>query len=109
MYKNRNLFVQLLLYVVTLGLYGIYWYYSTANEIIKAGKIQGSAGLWTVLFLIPIVNLYAYWKHASAVNAATDGTHGTLGLFLLAVIFYPIYWIIVQNELNSRSSQQFAT
>ena len=47
--KYRNMLGQLGLYIVTLGIYGVYWYYSTLKELhIANGKNEG-AGLWTVL------------------------------------------------------------
>ena len=35
MIKQRNMAMQVVLMVITLGLYGIYWFYVTTKEIIE--------------------------------------------------------------------------
>ena len=37
--------MQVLLFVVTLGLYGIDWFYVTMDEMIKYKGLEGSAAL----------------------------------------------------------------
>ena len=45
--KYRNMLMQVVLVIVTLGLYAIYWYYVTLKEMkIANGKDEG-VGLWT--------------------------------------------------------------
>lgn len=103
MYRRRNLFVQFLLFIFTLGIYGIYWFYSTAKEMKTATGDDGDIVLWTILYIIPLANLFAYWKHAELVQLATDDELNKIGMFIAEIIFFPIYWIIVQTTLNSRS------
>jgi hypothetical protein len=51
--KKRNMVMQVVLAIVTLGIYAIYWYYSTLKEMhIANGKDEGAV-LWTVLSVIP--------------------------------------------------------
>ncbi len=53
--KKRNLVMQVVLTIVTLGIYTIYWLYSTLKELhIANGKDEG-AGTWTLLMIIPIL------------------------------------------------------
>ena len=100
MIKKRNMWMQVLLYVVTLGLYGIYWFYQTAKEMIEYKRLEGSAGLWTLLYVIPFINLIAVWKHGEAVESLTEGRYNKILIFALW-IFLPIaVWIITQSELN---------
>ena len=110
MYKNRNLFVQFVLFVITLGIYGIYWFYSALDEMIKArdGNMSGNenACLWAALSIFPIIGYWAYWKHAAAVDGATNTELNKVAMFVLAIVFYPAYWLIIQSALNSRSGQQ---
>lgn len=100
MIKKRNMWMQVLLYVVTLGIYGIYWFYQTSKEMTEYRGLGGSPGLWTVLFLIPFISLIAVWKHSSAVDALTEGRYNKVLIFVLW-LFLPIaVWIITQVELN---------
>ena len=49
MIKRRNMWMQVLLMVITLGIYAIYWFYVTSKEMIEYKNLDGSASLWTVL------------------------------------------------------------
>ena len=102
--KYRNMLMQVVLYIVTLGIYGIYWYYVTLGEMhIANGKNEG-AGLWTLLFLIPIVNLFALWHYSSEAGAFTQGKYPAILLFILWLIFSLLVWIFVQIELNNAAT-----
>ncbi len=105
MIKRRNMVMQVLLYIVTFTIYGIYWFYVTSKEMIEYKKLDGSAGLWTFLLFIPIANYYAIWKYSRAVEAVTDGRFNALLTFILWLIFSPIVWIITQSELNKLAGQ----
>ena len=48
MIKRRNMWMQVLLMVITLGIYAIYWFYVTSKEMIEYKNLDGSASLWTV-------------------------------------------------------------
>ena len=51
MIKQRNMGMQVLLMIITLGIYGIYWFYVTSNEMVEYKRLDGSPGLWTALSL----------------------------------------------------------
>lgn len=98
--KDRNMFAQLVLYIITLGIYGIYWYYSTLKELhIANGKDEG-AGIWTFLMFIPIANLFAVWHYGSEVGTFTNDKYPAFVILLMWIIFSPIVWVLVQLELN---------
>ena len=103
MYRNRSIGMQFVLYIITLGIYGLFWFYSTADEMIRVKGIQGNALLWTLLLFIPVINLFALYKHAETAEAATDGELNGVLMFLVAWFFFPAYWIILQSALNKRS------
>ena len=105
MIKHRNLFMQVLLFIVTIGIYGIYWFYSTAKEMADRQKIDGSPGLWTVLLFIPIANLFAYWKYCELVDSVTDSKYPKILMFILFIVFSPLVWLLTQLELNKLASQ----
>ena len=101
MIRRRSLLFQFIVYILTLGLYGLYWFYSTLDEMMKRRGENTGAVLWTIALFIPIVNFFAVWKHASTVDKLTEGKYPALLLWLVGVFFIPAYWIIVQIELNN--------
>ena len=105
MIKRRNMGMQVLLMIITLGIYGIYWFYVTSKEMVEYKRLDGSPGFWTVLFLIPFVNLYADYKQGEAVEALTEGSTNRWIIFILWLVFSPAVWFITQTELNKRASE----
>ena len=53
MIKRRKMGMQVLLAIITLGIYVIYWFYVTSKEMIEYKKLTGSPGLWTFLLFVP--------------------------------------------------------
>ena len=99
--KYRNMFVQVLLFIITLTLYGIYWFYATYNETSRAnGKTDANGCLWTILFLIPIANLFAVWKHSFEYAEFVDNKYPGIAIFILWLVFAPVVWFLVQSDLN---------
>ena len=105
MIKRRNMAMQVVLAIITLGIYTIYWFYVTSKEMIEYKNLGESPGLWTVLYLIPFVQLYAYYKQGEAVEALTDGSINKWILFVLWVVFGPAAWFVTQLELNKRATE----
>ena len=105
MIKQRNMVMQVLLMIITLGIYGIYWFYVTSKEMIEYRNLNGSAGLWTVLYILPFVNLYAVYKQGEAVEALTEAKINRWIIFILWLVFSPASWFITQTELNSRATE----
>ncbi len=63
--KYRNLFVQVLLMIVTFGLYGIYWFYQSAKEMKSLDpSSEAQPGLWTILLFIPFGFLYSWYQYS---------------------------------------------
>ena len=69
MIKHRNMWLQVLLFIITLG---IYWYCSTFKEMVEHQDQEETAGLWTILALTPIANLFSFWKHGGLVEGVTN-------------------------------------
>ncbi len=98
--QHRNMFVQFGLFIVTLGISAIYWHYVTLNELhIANGKDEG-AGLWTVLLIVPIANLFAFWHYSSEAEAFTHGKYPRFAMLVMWIVFAPIVWFLMQTELN---------
>ena len=61
MIQERNLVKQVVLFIITLGIYGVYWFYVTSKEMIEYKRLDGSAGpvdcaafcpIWFTLLLL---------------------------------------------------------
>ena len=98
--KKRNLIMQVVLAIVTLGIYFIDWFYSTLKEIHIANGSDEGAGMWTVLMMVPIIGYFASWHYASEFAVFNRDKYPALLIFLAWIVFAPIVWILVQTELN---------
>ena len=105
MIQQRNMGMQVLLMIITLGIYGIYWFYVTSQEMIEYKGLNGSAGLWTLLLFVPFAGIYSIYKHGEAVEALTDGGMNRWIIFILTFVFGPAVWFITQSELNKRATE----
>jgi hypothetical protein len=66
-------------------------------------KFQGEkteALLWTILMVVPFINLLAMWKYASTAADITGDTYPAVLLWVLWIFLSPVLWILVQIELN---------
>jgi len=105
MIKNRNMIVQVLLVIVTFGLYTIYWFYQTATELKTIAKDEtASPALWTVLLFIPFGAIYSYYKYGELYEKASSEQFNRWLLFVLYLVFTPAVWFIVQTDLNRRAT-----
>ncbi len=84
---------------VTLGVYGLYWFYRTGAATAATGQ-DARPLLWLIGIFIPLVNVAVLWRYAHAVAAATDRTGGPL-LFVLLLVFFPLGQYRVQADLNA--------
>ena len=98
--KKRNMIMQIVLMVVTLGIYAIYWYYSTLSELHTANNKNEGALLWTIMALIPLANLFDYWHYASEFSEFNGGKYPIIVVFIAWVVFSPLVWLLVQLDLN---------
>ena len=104
--KYRNMVGQVILAIVTFGIYTIYWYYVTLDELHKAnGKAEG-AGMWTFLTIIPFIQLFAYWHYSVEYAEFVADKYPGIGIFILWFVFSPAVWFLVQSDLNRAASQQ---
>lgn len=96
MVKERNFFVVLLLMIVTFGLYSIYWFVQTKNELVELGADIPTA--W--LMIVPFVNIYWSWKYCAGVGHIKDDENYGILLFILNMVFMPASIFLIQEELN---------
>jgi hypothetical protein len=100
MIKRRNLLLMVLWSVLTLGIYGIYWYYQTSEEIIRTSGDKGSPVVWTLLLFIPPIHVLSFWFYSQAFGRLTHEKNPSWLIFLLLVFLPIVAWIPIQLDLN---------
>lgn len=101
MIKRRSFLVQCLLMVVTFGLYSVYWYYATCQEMARYTHREENVFLWTLFlgcFPVPIC-LYAFYKQGELFERISPDTNRWV-VFFLWIFFMPAVWLIIQLKLN---------
>ena len=95
---------QVLLIIVTCGIYAIYWFYQTANELKNVANDQeASPALWTALLFIPFGAFFSYYKYGEPYEKVSAEKFNKWLLFVLWLVFSPAVWFIVQMDLNKRA------
>ena len=102
--KYRNMVMQVILYIITVGIYGIYWFYATLKELHQANGSAAGAGWWTALSIIPIANLFAVWHHAHQYAQFIGEKYPGIAIFILWLVFAPAVWFLAQRDLNRAAS-----
>jgi hypothetical protein len=103
--KYRDMLVQVGLFIITIGIYGIYWFYVTATELKYLAKdSSASPALWTVLLFIPFGCFYSFYKYSEIYQKVSSDSLNQWILFLLWIVFSPAVWFIVQVELNKKAT-----
>ena len=117
--KVRNLWIQLLLLVVTLGLYYLYWYYAINRELRDFGRtrdarLEISPGIALLAITVgglilvpPFVSAYRTVKRVQvAEELAGIQAHARINhalgflLFVIGFVFFPIEVFYLQVHLN---------
>ncbi len=108
--KIRNPLVVILLMLVTFGIYGIFYYYFTFEELHRFRGQGWSGGLALVFILIPIVNVVsvaipwlipAYVGRAFVETGQQRPISGLSGFWIFVPFVGGIIWLcVVQGKLN---------
>ena len=94
--QKRSPVMVVILSVITLGIYAIWWYVTTKNEMNAKGAQIPTA--W--LIIVPIANIYWDWKFCEGVETVTNKGMGAGTAFLLLFFLGIIGAAIIQSELN---------
>ncbi|MFB6223150.1 MAG: hypothetical protein ABEH86_05695 [Haloarcula sp.] len=97
-FEEGSLGIQVVLFIFTAGLYGLYWSYTTARQL-DAGTDQNVSPILTI---IPVINIIGFWQISNAAEAVTDQS-GVI-LFVLFVVFGPISWYLIQSGINDTAA-----
>ena len=99
--KKRNPALVFIFTFITLGIYGLYWLVKTKGEINGLGASIPTA--WLVI--IPIVNLYWFYKYAEGFVTYVKKGGSTIGWWLFLIFLGCIAMIFIQIELNKLATQ----
>jgi hypothetical protein len=113
--KIRNPLGVIGLTLITLGIYGIVWYYKLNKELAEIGKGHGTDECGTnpttsvlaitigcFIIVPPFVSMYKTWVRLSAaerVIGTPEGMEPGLG-FLLSILIGPVGTYILQSNMN---------
>jgi len=113
--KVRNPLGVVALTLVTLGIYGIVWYYKVNKEFAAIGRARNTDECGTspgtsvlavtlgALIIVPaFVSLYKTWvrkQNAARLTGAPEGMEPGLG-FLLSILIGPVGHYILQSDQN---------
>jgi drug/metabolite transporter (DMT)-like permease len=112
--KIRNPLGVIGLTLITLGIYGIFWYYFTQKELAEMGRVRNTEELGTspgtsvlavtlgaLIIVPPFVSIYNACKRLNAAEGLTGQQGMEAGLlFLLWLFISPIGLYIYQSNLN---------
>lgn len=109
MIKRKSIVLQIVLSILTCGLYSIYWFVTITNDVAKVNQNTKLSGGKAILFTIITCGLYGvYWNYAMGKNLYEAGLKTgkrvddnsiifvILGLIGLGIINYGL----IQNTLN---------
>ncbi|WP_457549927.1 DUF4234 domain-containing protein [Archaeoglobus sp.] len=102
MVKRRNIVKIYVLGIVTLGIYFLYWFWKSKQDINELGGNVPPA--W--MLLIPIANIYWLYKYAEAFSKYVKKDNNAVLWFLLFWFVTIIAPAIVQSELNKIAESQ---
>ena len=111
MIKRRNVTMIPILWIITLGIYGLFWLYSTSDEVIRYNKQSDNPFLWVILALLGPLAIIAIWFHSQAIArmSASGNGKGINGVLLFILWFVPIPlfvgMILSQLQLNKRAGE----
>lgn len=105
--KYRNMFLQVLLFIMTFGFYGVYWFYQTAKDLKSIrNDPHVKPALWTLCLFLPFLFVYSYYKYSELYSKYCTENLNKWLLFALWIVFPPAIWFLVQNDLNDLASPQ---
>jgi hypothetical protein len=99
--SNRSVVMVIILSLVTFGIYPIYWYVKTKDEMVQAGADIPTA--W--LLIVPIVNIYWTWKWCGGVEVVTRGKTTQVIAFILVALLSVIGMAIIQASFNQAAEE----
>ena len=112
--KKRNVALCIIFSIITLGIYGLYWFVHITNDVnTLANPEKKTSGGVSLLLAIITFNLYGiYWAYKMGGlldKAQTDRGHPAQNravlYLILELIIAPVAWILMHRTITSTIEQ----
>jgi hypothetical protein len=95
--EERDVALYIILTIITFGLFGIYWLVVTKRDI----KSRGGDVPTCWLLIIPIANIYLFYKYSRAAEKVLKKDGDWIVYFIFCFIFNSVITLaLVQDGLN---------
>ena len=108
--KKRNIALCVILSIVTLGIYGIYWFVKITNDVNKLADPENkTSGGMALLLTIITCNIYGlFWAYKmgglldkAQMDRGNPAQNRAILYLILELVIAPVSWILMQNTINS--------
>ncbi len=99
--KQRSVAAVIILTFITFGIYALVWLIRTRDEMVNQGADIPTA--W--LLIVPIANIYWYWKWCGGVEKVTNGKQTQTIALILMLLLSIIGMAIIQDSFNKAEPQ----
>ena len=82
--------------LVTFGIYSIFWLAKRRGEMVRAGAEIPT----TWLIIVPLANIWYYWKWSMGVEKVTKGKMNGVIAFILVLALSLIGFAVIQDSFN---------
>jgi cbb3-type cytochrome oxidase subunit 3 len=101
-FTARSIGKTALLFVVTLGFYGVYWFHQLHKELKTETGGNYNPTVRTIGLMVPLYNLYVMWQDSQGIEDVLGKSAPTY--FLLMLFLAPVWWYLVQSSINERAA-----
>ncbi len=102
--KHRNIVLAVIFSIITLGIYGLYWFACLTNDTNKLSQYKTAGGVTAIVFTVLTLGIYGfYWNYMLGKkidDIEKNSSNGILYLILSLVGVGFINYILAQNALN---------
>ena len=108
--KKRNIALCVILSIVTLGIYGLYWFVQITNDVNKLADPENkTSGGMALLLTISTCNIYGlFWAYKmgglldkAQMDRGNPAQNRAVLYLILELVIAPVSWILMQNTINS--------
>ena len=111
MVQEKNIVVQIILSLVTCGIYGIYWFITLTDDVALLNENKDFSGVKSLIFTLITCGIYGiYWNYkigkemyeANKKNNITGASDNSIAYLILSLFGLSIItYCLVQNEINN--------
>lgn len=105
---KRSVVRVIVLTILSGGLYGLYWFYVTRQQLFKELGQEDQATLHTLGLFVPLLNIYLIyllWRDINEVRVKAGLEGFEVILYLLLAIFVPVVNVIIYAVVISKYNE----